>query len=112
MNYGLEQIAALATAWLSIVCIAVSVFGSLCALGATCAARRFSRRQGAEAPTTWPDVSILKPLFRAETQLSENIETYFRQDYPGKLQFVFGVQDPERQRDPGRQIADRTISRA
>ncbi len=26
--------------------------------------------------------------------LSENIETYFHQDYPGKIQFVFGVQDP------------------
>jgi len=26
--------------------------------------------------------------------LSDNIETYFHQDYPGKIQFVFGVQDP------------------
>ena len=94
MNHGLEQIAALTTAWLSLVCIAVSVFGSLCALGAVLAARGFSRRRGAEAPTTWPDISILKPLFRAEAQLSENIETYFHQDYPGKIQFVFGVQDP------------------
>jgi ceramide glucosyltransferase len=95
MNYGLEQIAAVTTAWLSIVCIAVSVFGSICALGAVCAARGFSRRPAAEAPATWPDVSILKPLLRAETQLSENIETYFHQDYPGKIQFVFGVQDPD-----------------
>jgi len=94
MNYGLEQIAALTTAWLPLVCIAVSVFGSLCALGAVWAARGFSRRLGAEAPTTWPNISILKPLFRAEALLSENIETYFHQDYPGKIQFVFGVQDP------------------
>jgi ceramide glucosyltransferase len=94
MNYGLEQVAALTTAWLSLVCIAVSVFGSLCALGAVWAARGFSRRRGAEAPTTWPNISILKPLFRAEALLSENIETYFHQDYPGKIQFVFGVQDP------------------
>jgi len=94
MSHGLEQIAALTTAWLSLVCIAVSVFGSLCALGAVWAARGFSRRRDAEAPTTWPDISILKPLFRAEALLSENIETYFHQDYPGKIQFVFGVQDP------------------
>ena len=32
---------------------------------------------------------------RAEAQLSENIETYFHQDYPGKIQFVFGVQDQD-----------------
>src|ERR1700722_3435166 len=94
MNHGLEHIAALTTAWLSLVCIAVSVFGSLCALGAVWAARGFSRRRDAEAPTTWPDISILKPLFRAEALLSENIETYFHQDYPGKIQFVFAVQDP------------------
>src|SRR3984957_3218661 len=95
MNYGLEQIAALTTAWLSLICLAVSVFGSLSALGAVWAARGFSRRQGAEAPTTWPDISILKPLFRAEALLFENIETYFHQDYPSKIQFVFGVQDPD-----------------
>jgi ceramide glucosyltransferase len=94
MNYGLEQIAAFTTTWLSVICIAVSVFGSLCALVAIWAARRFSRRPDAKAPTMWPDVSILKPLHGAEAQLSENIETYFHQDYPSKIQFVFGVQDP------------------
>ena len=94
MNHGLEQIAAFVTAWVSVVCIAVSVVGSLCALVATWAARGFSRRPDAKAPTIWPDVSILKPLHGAEAQLSENIETHFRQDYPGKIQFVFGVQDP------------------
>ena len=50
---------------------------------------------GVRASNRWPDVSILKPLYGAEAQLSENIETYFHQDYPGKIQFVFGVQDPE-----------------
>jgi ceramide glucosyltransferase len=94
MNYGLEQIAALTTAWLSIVCIAVSVFGSFCALGAVWAARRFVRRALPATPTTWPGVSILKPLYGAEARLSENIDSYFHQDYPGKIQFVFGVQDP------------------
>ena len=29
-----------------------------------------------------------------EAHFPENIETYFDQDYPGKIQFVFGVQDP------------------
>jgi ceramide glucosyltransferase len=94
MTHGLEQIGALAIGWVSLLFIAASVFGSLCALGAAWAARRFVRRPRPAAPATWPDVSILKPLFRAEARLSENIETYFHQDYPGQIQFVFGVQDP------------------
>jgi ceramide glucosyltransferase len=94
MNYGLEQIG-VATAWLSLLFIAASVFGSLCALGAAWAARWFVQRPASPPPARWPDVSILKPLYGAEAQLSENIETYFHQDYPGKIQFVFGVQNPD-----------------
>src|ERR1700734_1042181 len=94
MNYGLEQIAPLATAWLSIVCIAASVFVAFCALGAVWAALRFVQLGPPVTPRTWPGVSILKPLYGAEAQLSDNIETYFHQDYRGKIQFVFGVQDP------------------
>jgi ceramide glucosyltransferase len=90
----LEQIRALATG-LSLFCIAASVLGSVCALGAAWAARRFVRRPASEAPTTWPDISILKPLSGIEGQLSEHIETYINQDYPGAMQIVFGVQDPQ-----------------
>jgi ceramide glucosyltransferase len=94
MNNGLGQIAALAAGWLSLFFIAAGVFGCLCALAAAWAARWFVRRPAASTPTAWPDVSILKPLSGFEAQLSEDIETYFRQDYPGAVQFVFGVQDP------------------
>jgi ceramide glucosyltransferase len=94
MNHGLEQIGALTADWVSLFFIAASIFGSMCALGAAWAARWFVRQSAAPTPTTWPDVSILKPLFRAEARLSENLETFFHQDYAGKIQFVFGVQDP------------------
>lgn len=94
MNHGLEQIGALTASWLSLAFIAASFFGCLCALGAACAARWFIRRPPAPTPATWPNVSILKPLAGAEAQLAENIETYFNQNYPGQVQFVFGVQDP------------------
>jgi ceramide glucosyltransferase len=93
MNYGLEQIGAITTAWLSLFFVAASVFGCICALGAAWAARWFVRRPIPTAPTAWPDVSILKPLSGAEAQLSENIETYLNQDYPGKIQVICGVQD-------------------
>jgi ceramide glucosyltransferase len=93
MNHGLEQIGVVA-AWLSLLFIAASVFGSICALGAARAARWFVRQPASAPPARWPDVSILKPLHGAEAQLPENIETYIHQDYPGRIQFVFGVQDP------------------
>jgi ceramide glucosyltransferase len=64
-------------------------------LGAAGAARWFVRRPTATAPTAWPDVSILKPLFGAEAQLAENLETYLNQDYKGKVQVIFGVQHPD-----------------
>jgi ceramide glucosyltransferase len=95
MNYSLEQIGALTTAWLSLFFIAASVFGCICALGAAWAARWFVRRPTAATPTAWPDISILKPLSGTEAQLSENIETYLNQVYEGKIQVVFGVQDPD-----------------
>jgi ceramide glucosyltransferase len=94
MSYGLEEVGALATTGLSLFFIAASVLGCLCALGAAWAARWFVHRPESVVPSTWPDVSILKPLSGFEAQLSENIETYFKQDYPGAIQFVFGVQDP------------------
>ena len=85
MPHGLEQIVAFTLGRLALLFIAASVFGSLCALGAACAALTFARRPAAPPPATWPDVSILKPLFRAEARLSDNLETYFHQDYPGEI---------------------------
>ena len=91
---ALDEIRALAT-WLSLFCMSAVVFGCLSAIGAAWAVRWFVRRPIAAAPTAWPDVSILKPLFGAEAQLSENIESYLNQVYEGHVQIVFGVQDPD-----------------
>jgi len=95
MNHGPEQIGALVGSWLSLAFIAASFLGCLSSLGAALAAHWFVRRPAASAPATWPDVSILKPFAGAEAELAQNLETYFKQDYPGEVQFVFGVQDPE-----------------
>ncbi len=92
---ALEQIGAFAIGWLASFCLAAGLFGSICALGGAWAARWFVRRPASSAPAAWPDVSILKPLSGVEAQLAEHIETYFKQDYPGRIQFVFGVQDPD-----------------
>jgi ceramide glucosyltransferase len=93
--YCIEQIGASAIGWLSLFFLAAGVFGCLCAFGAAWAARWFVRPPNAPPPAAWPDVSILKPLYGVEARLSQNIETFFNQDYPGAIQFVFGVQDPQ-----------------
>ena len=88
-----SEIGALASG-LSLFCLTAAGVGCLCAVSAAWAARWFVRRPSAPIPTAWPDVSILKPLFGIEAQLAETLETYLNQDYEGRVQIVFGVQDP------------------
>ncbi|MGB8602824.1 MAG: bacteriohopanetetrol glucosamine biosynthesis glycosyltransferase HpnI, partial [Rhizomicrobium sp.] len=44
------------------------------------------------APADFPAVTILKPLHGDEPGLRANLTSFFRQDYPGPLQIIFGVQ--------------------
>jgi ceramide glucosyltransferase len=41
-----------------------------------------------------PGVTVLKPLHGDEPGLFENLSSFCAQDYPGRMQVVFGVQDP------------------
>lgn len=63
--------------------ISSSVFLVLALMGAG-KFRREARRQAAEATslTSLPPVSVLKPVHGLEARLKENIESFFRQDYP------------------------------
>ena len=67
--------------------------GSLYALGAVFLLRRFAGRPKPQA-TTFPGVSVLKPLHGAEEGLDDNLKSFCRQDYPGPVQVVFGLRDP------------------
>lgn len=42
-----------------------------------------------------PALSILKPLHGDEPALAENLQSFFVQDYPAPVQYVFGVQSPD-----------------
>jgi len=46
-----------------------------------------------QSPTAFPPVTILKPLYRCEPGLFENLESFCWQDYRGPVQIVFGVHD-------------------
>jgi len=56
--------------------------------------RRDAERQAAEAaaPGSLPPVSILKPVHGLEARLKENVESFFRQDYPD-YEILFAADD-------------------
>lgn len=70
----------------------LALCGAAYALAAAFFAGRFMRANAAPAPA-YPPVTILKPLHLGEPGLSDNLESFFAQDYPGQVQIVFGVHD-------------------
>src|SRR5690349_3217574 len=73
---------------------AVAVIGAGYTLLAAVLAGRFMRNAESSAVQS-PAVTILKPLHRCEPDLSQNLETFFAQDYNGSIQIVFGVHDED-----------------
>ena len=68
-----------------------SALGCLFMLFAAALMWSSTRPQPATEPA--PDLTILKPLYRCEPGLFENLESFCRQDYGGPVQIVFGVHD-------------------
>ncbi len=77
------------TGW---VLAAVALAGASYAFLSTVLVGRFMRGEQNNTPHN-PSVTILKPLYRAEPGLFENLETFFTQAYDGQVQIVFGVHD-------------------
>ncbi len=74
-----------ALAGLALLGAADAVFAVLCV-------RRFMAAE-ANVPAVHLPVTILKPLYRCEPGLFENLESFCLQNYPGAVQIVFGVHD-------------------
>jgi ceramide glucosyltransferase len=64
--------------------------------------RRFFARTTSE-PTSFPPVTIVKPLHGDEWTLLSNLSSFCQQAYPGPVQFLFGVHDPA---DPALQAVE------
>jgi ceramide glucosyltransferase len=72
-----------------------TVFLALALLGAAKFHRDARRQRSAFPPqTALPPVSILKPVHGFEPRLRENIETFFRQDYPD-YEILFAAEDED-----------------
>jgi ceramide glucosyltransferase len=72
---------------------AIALIGVLYALLAAVLASRFMRAGRGSPLAHAVPVTILKPLRGDEPGLSENLETFFVQDYRGPVQIVFGASD-------------------
>jgi ceramide glucosyltransferase len=73
--------------WLAVV---VALCGIAYAAATVWAIGRFG--PAARGASAFPAVTVLKPLHGTEPDLRANLESFCSQDYPGRVQFVFGVQ--------------------
>jgi ceramide glucosyltransferase len=76
----------------ALACAAGSVLGIAYCCVATVLVRRFFAKPCSE-PAQCPGVTIVKPLHGDEWNLASNLTTFFEQDYPGPVQYLFGVHD-------------------
>jgi ceramide glucosyltransferase len=79
---------------LAFFCGAVAVIGIGYSLLAGVLIGRFFARSTSE-PTSFPPVTVVKPLRGAEWALLRNLTSFCEQDYQGPVQFLFGANDAE-----------------
>ena len=85
--------------WVAPAFLILAAAGSFYAIVAVLLLGRFAARPLPRA-SRFPSVTVLKPLHVAEPGLYDNLASFCRQDYPGPVQIVFGVQDAATRRSP------------
>jgi len=92
--------------WLAVTltyaCAASAAFGIGYTVLAGALIGRFFARAVSE-PTSFPPLTIVKPLHGDEWALLANLSSFCQQNYPGPVQFLFGVHDCA---DPALQTVD------
>jgi ceramide glucosyltransferase len=81
------------TTCLWLVCTLVAIIGSVYAVLAGVLTSKFAG-QSLPPLQTAEDVTLLKPLYGAETELEQNLASFCAQDYAADVELVCGVQDP------------------
>ncbi|MBC8749449.1 ceramide glucosyltransferase [Paraburkholderia sp. WC7.3g] len=87
---------------LAYACAAATVVGIGYTVLASALIGRFFARAVAE-PSSFPPITVIKPLHGNEWALLDNLSSFAAQDYPGPVQFLFGVHDSA---DPALQTVD------
>ncbi len=88
--------------WLHILDMSFETIALLCSVGAilgigytvfaSAQAGRFFSRPAA-LPTQFPGITVAKPLHGAEWDLEDHLASFIEQDYPGPVQYLFGIHD-------------------
>jgi len=112
----LPQFGSASVVWIIVACIAAAgTLTSTVFLGLVVfAARRYRRRSRLLQATAngvqtsqLPKVAVLKPVHGLEPRMEENLESFFRQDYPD-FEIIFGTRTPE---DPALMAVERLCSK-
>ena len=83
------------------VCLAISAAALLLhGLGAWATLRHLAPKRG--VPLPFPPLTLLKPIKGLEEELEQNLRSFFAQDYPAPLQFIFASTEAD---DPGIELA-------
>ncbi|MAQ18823.1 MAG: hypothetical protein CMN30_29005 [Sandaracinus sp.] len=96
---------ALTFGWSFLALAAIAFVLYLVAIAAT---RVHLRDEPPTVTENLPPVSLLKPLKGLEDTLEENLESFFRQDYPAPFEIVFATTD---EGDPALQVARAVAAR-
>jgi ceramide glucosyltransferase len=116
MNTMLAWMPSTAAAWQVLLALALlGTISSTVFLGLVIAAAlryrrmaRAARNQALSLPdSSLPFVTILKPLHGMEPSLKENLETFFRQDYP-RFEIILGAREAE---NPALRVAEQVRTR-
>ncbi|WP_414463847.1 bacteriohopanetetrol glucosamine biosynthesis glycosyltransferase HpnI [Hyphomicrobium sp. DY-1] len=81
------------TSCLWLVCTLIALIGCVYALFATFLVARFAREPKPKLER-FENVTLIKPLYGAETGLDVSLASFCAQNYPRDLQMLCGVQDP------------------
>lgn len=78
----------------AVLCALGAIVGIAYTLTASVLVGRFFARQR-RAPLSFPGVTVVKPLSGDEWNLLQHLESVVEQDYPGPVQYLFGVHDAQ-----------------
>lgn len=93
--------------FLNIVLTALALLSLALALWQWFAARKFPLHQRAVKTNFAPAISLLKPLKSYDDTTADSLRSWFKQNYSGQIQILFGVADAN---DPVCKIVQRLIS--
>jgi ceramide glucosyltransferase len=103
----MNEFTAKLAAWLWPIFVVTTISGCIYALFAAALLRRFAQKMASARPSA-RNLTILKPLYGREPELETNLASFCTQDYSGRVQLIFGVQDPA---DPAGAVVDRLRER-